>query len=171
MVEEGEHVDHLANIALVLGEYEEWTFADLTAFLTGAGAEPRKSGVMVVDRARLLEAIAARANWAGVAGGTGVSSLRAFSTSDGLRYKAATSASRCSTAELEPVSKAAREKEIAAAALETASPAAFMSALTTLGSICGMGPHFGHQQYRSSPGPRAPIFAPAARGTPIAPGD
>lgn len=80
-VEEGEHVDHLANIALVLGdeprvrtqvvlqrltelnrgEYEEWTFADLTAFLDDASAPTRKSeGVMVVDRTRVMEALAGR---------------------------------------------------------------------------------------------------------------
>ena len=43
------------------GEYGEWTFADLTAFLDDAGTPTRKSeGVMVVDRTRVMDALAER---------------------------------------------------------------------------------------------------------------
>jgi S-DNA-T family DNA segregation ATPase FtsK/SpoIIIE len=40
------------------GRYRKWTFTDLTAFLEGVNAEPRKShGRMVVDRDRVLKAL------------------------------------------------------------------------------------------------------------------
>jgi S-DNA-T family DNA segregation ATPase FtsK/SpoIIIE len=73
--------DHLADIATVLGdktrmrtdevrqrlaelnpgEYREWTASDLARVLEGTGAEPYKShGVMVIARARVLEAVADR---------------------------------------------------------------------------------------------------------------
>jgi S-DNA-T family DNA segregation ATPase FtsK/SpoIIIE len=42
------------------GEYADWTFADLKTFLADVGAEPRKSGVMVVDRQMVLDALANR---------------------------------------------------------------------------------------------------------------
>jgi S-DNA-T family DNA segregation ATPase FtsK/SpoIIIE len=82
-----EPVDHLADIAAVLedqgpkvarlrtdevrhllsalnpAEYRGWTASDLTKALQPFGAEPYKSGgVMVVSRARVLEALADRAN-------------------------------------------------------------------------------------------------------------
>lgn len=78
----GESIDHLADIATVLEDasrmrtqevlqllaernpaaYREWTFADLKTVLDEAGAEPYKSaGIMVVSRARVHEALAARA--------------------------------------------------------------------------------------------------------------
>jgi S-DNA-T family DNA segregation ATPase FtsK/SpoIIIE len=74
-----EPVDHLADIAAVLdapkvrtqvviqrlaernpAEYEGWTFSDLKRVLEAAGAPPYKSNHMVVDRARVLEALAKR---------------------------------------------------------------------------------------------------------------
>lgn len=79
----GESIDHLADIGLVLADasrmrtqevlqllaernpaaYRAWTFADLKAVLDEAGAEPYKSaGIMVVSRARVHEALAARAD-------------------------------------------------------------------------------------------------------------
>jgi S-DNA-T family DNA segregation ATPase FtsK/SpoIIIE len=80
-VDDGEQVDPLADIAAVLGDeprvrtqevlhrlaelahgrYREWAFADLTKVLDDASAAPRKSGgVMVVDRERVLRALANR---------------------------------------------------------------------------------------------------------------
>ncbi|MEV7613281.1 ATP-binding protein [Streptomyces sp. NPDC089799] len=77
----GEGLDPLADIAAVLGDsprmrtqevlaglanrnpgaYREWTFADLKDVLDAAGASPRKSdGRMVVDRAKVLRALAQR---------------------------------------------------------------------------------------------------------------
>lgn len=77
----GVPVDHLADIAQVLGddarrrtdevrqllaernpsEYRGWTASDLTQALEAAGAAPYKSGgLMVVSRARVLEALAER---------------------------------------------------------------------------------------------------------------
>ncbi len=77
-----EPVDHLTDIAAVLGqaprlrtqeviqrlaernptEYRGWTFGDLTRVLEEVGAGPRKyAGVMHVSRARVLEALAERA--------------------------------------------------------------------------------------------------------------
>ena len=80
--EVGPCVDSLADVLAVLGDqprmrtqetlqllaernpsvYREWTFADLKAVLDEAGAEPYKSaGIMVVSRARVLEALTVRA--------------------------------------------------------------------------------------------------------------
>lgn len=80
-VEAGEQVDTLADIAAVLGdaprmrtqevlqrlvvlnprEYTDWNFTDLSSFLDDVGAPTRKSGNMVVDRQRVLNALAERA--------------------------------------------------------------------------------------------------------------
>lgn len=80
-VESAEPVDHLADIADVMGnaprtrtqevlqllaegnpaEYRGWTFSDLKSFLEDVGAEPYKSdGQMVVSRDRVLRAIEIR---------------------------------------------------------------------------------------------------------------
>lgn len=81
-VEPVEDVDHMADIAAVLGEeprlrtpevlqrliernpgeYREWTFVDLTSVLRDAGAEPhRYDGYPVVDRQKILNILAQRA--------------------------------------------------------------------------------------------------------------
>lgn len=80
-VEEPEHVDHLQNVADIIGRepriqtrdllqrlvelnravYGEWTFPDLTQFLKDAGCEPHKSnGNPSVDRQKVLDALADR---------------------------------------------------------------------------------------------------------------
>ncbi|MFH8566977.1 ATP-binding protein [Streptomyces sp. NPDC017993] len=79
-VENAEQIDALADIAHVLGKdervrtqevlqrlaelrpghYRGWTFSDLKEVLEPFGAAPHKSGVMVVDRRKVLDALAAR---------------------------------------------------------------------------------------------------------------